>query len=178
MMPLIHKVMAPLRRQVGAMVNRARVQLVNDRSKTQSLQVVVLDDETREDVEHFQPAGFKSVPLANAEAVVLAVGGDGDHRIAVVVHDSKTRPTGWEPGETGIYNLTTGDLIRIKADGSIEITATSAIKIKAPLVEIDGDLKVNGEVSDAIGSMNQIRAAHNIHAHPPEASAPPSVLMV
>lgn len=177
MMGLIHKATAPLSRRITALVNRARVQLVNDKSKTQSLQVTVLEDETRDAVEHFQAAGFKSVPLVGAEALVLAVGGDGDHRIAVVVHDKKSRPTGWKPGETGIYNLTTGDLIHLKADGSIEITATRALKIKAPQVEIEGNVVVNGELSDRHGSLSQMRTTFNQHSHSANGSSTPAPIM-
>lgn len=173
MIAAFNQMLNPLRRAIAAAANRAVVHLVDDSSKTQLLQIEAREDEVREAVEHFQPAGFKSVPLAGSEAVVLAVGGNADHRVALAVHDKEARPTGWEPGEVGIFNLTTGDVIRLHADGTIDITATATVRITAPNVEIVGNLKVSGQISDAVGSMAQIRTTYNAHTHAAEGAAPP-----
>lgn len=178
MIAKLHAAVRAAQRQLTSLVNRAVVHLVNDQGKTQLLQVEAHVDEVRDEVEHFQPAGFVSVPLPGCEAVVVAVEGNGDHRIAVVVHDKRSRPTGWLPGETGIYNLKTGDLIRFRADGSIELTATSDVKIKAPVVRIEGRFEVTGDIADAQGSMGEMRAIFNAHGHTPTSSTPPSTPMV
>lgn len=178
MIAAMNKLLNPLRRTVGVLVNRAVVTLVSDTFKTQSVQIVAMVDEVRDAVEHMQPAGFKSVPLAGSEAIVLAIGGNGDHRVAVMVHHKDSRPQGWDAGDVGIYHQVTGDLIRIKADGSIEITAKAKVVIKAPTVRVEGNIEATGQISDAQGSMSEMRIAHNAHNHPPEATAPPSSPMV
>jgi phage baseplate assembly protein V len=166
--------LAPLRRGLATVVGRAIVQLVDDSLKTQNLQIVVRADEPREAVEHFQPAGFKSVPLPGAESVVLALGGNGDNRIAVVTHDKRHRPTDWEPGDVGLYHTVTGDLIWLRASGAIEVTASGDVSIKTGgKLTLDGDLFVSGDVHDGSTSMRQMRALYNQHSNPSNGSATP-----
>src|SRR5574343_1719270 len=165
MISVIHRVMAPLARQVAGLMTRAVVHRVNDATPTQSVQLTALAGETLDGVEHFQPAGFKSVPLAGAEALVAAIGGAAGHRVAVVVHDKTSRPDNWQPGDVGLYHLVTGDMIWLRANGAIEIHASKKLRITAPDLELVGNLKVSGSIADRHGSLDAVRAAYNSHAH-------------
>ena len=96
----IEKMLAPLRTRVANLVARAVVQLVNDGTKLQVVQLEVLEGETRDGCERFQEYGFTSVPLAGSEAVVLFVGGRRDHPLVVAVDDRRYRKKNLAAGST------------------------------------------------------------------------------
>lgn len=180
----LHRLLRPLAHRVAGMVNRAVVRLVDDSRRTQAIQLVVRADETRDRVEHFQPAGFKSVPLDGAEALVVAVSGNGDHRVAVVVHDKRHRPTDWAAGDVGLYHPTAKSLVWLRANGDVEVVAAGKLKIKAPKVEIEGDLMVDGNVrakgtvADHLSTLDRMREIYGQHGHGNNGSAPPVPPMV
>ena len=122
----IERLFAPLRNRIANLVARAVVQLVDDDAKLQLLQVGVLADETRGELERMQEYGFTSVPLPGAEATVLFVGGRRDHGIVVAVDDRRHRKTGLQPGEVAVYN-NAGAHVLLKADGSIEVHGTNVV---------------------------------------------------
>lgn len=110
---------APLRMRLANMLARGVVKRVNDAPKFQELQLIVGADETRDHVERVQQYGFTSRPHADAEAVVLFVGGRRDHGLCVAVDDRRYRIHVAE-GEVALY-ASAGQSILLKADGSIEI---------------------------------------------------------
>jgi phage baseplate assembly protein V len=125
------------------MVNRAVVTLVHDAHKMQELQLRVLAGETLDGIERFQNFGHTSRPLAGAEAVVLAAGGQRAHTIAVVVDDRRYRPTDLAEGESQVYNAF-GEYVYLKEDGTLAINARSKVHVTAPEVVADCDTaKVN-----------------------------------
>jgi phage baseplate assembly protein V len=122
----LSKLLAPLRTRIANMIARAVVQLVDDEAKLQMLQLGVLADETRDQVERVQNYGFTCVPLRGAEAVVLFVDGRRDHGLVVAVDDRRHRMAGLQPGEVAVYNHV-GASVVLKADGSVEVTGTSIV---------------------------------------------------
>jgi phage baseplate assembly protein V len=112
-------VLRPLANRLANSIARAVVQLVDDGTKLQLLQLGVLADETVDAAEHHQPYGLASVPLAGAESVVLFPGGDRSHPLVVVTSDRRYRPINGEPGQVALYHYT-GSKIVMLANGSIE----------------------------------------------------------
>lgn len=117
----INKLLRPLANRIANTVARAVVHLADDAKKQQLLQLGLLADETIDGAEHFHPYGFFSVPLEGAEAIVLFPNGDRSHGLALV-SDRRHRPTGGEPGESGIYN-NVGAIVRMTKDGDIIVRA-------------------------------------------------------
>ena len=144
---LIAPLIAPLKTRIANLVSRAVVQRVDDSDGMQLVQVAVLDTETRDEVERVQNYGFTAVPLADAEAVVLFVGGRRDHGLAVAVDDRRYRLTGLQPGEVALYDKN-GTTVILKTNGDVEITPASG------LMKVIGDV-----VADTISLKN--------HVHPP-----------
>lgn len=148
------RLLAPLKARLAMLVARAVVARVNDALKIQGLQVTVLAGETRDQVERFQNYGFTSVPKEGAEAVVLSVGGNRDHVLAIVVDDRRYRLKGLEGGEVALYSSVTGQTVILRQDGRVEIrapefdfVATGAVTIKGDTVEIEatgGTLSLKG----------------------------------
>lgn len=108
----------PLVARIANIAARGTVKFVKDSAKQQLVQLGVLDGETIDDAEHFQPYGFSSVPLGGGEAVVIFPNGDRSHPLVVAVADRRYRPTGGEPGEVIVYN-NTGAKIRLTKDGDV-----------------------------------------------------------
>ncbi len=154
---LVSKLMAPLQRRVRLMVARAIVELVDDSRKMQTVQVSLQADTLRDEVEHFQPFGFSSVPAAGAEAIVLTVGGTSDHPVTIVVDDRRYRPTSLAEGESCLYTLANGVRVLCKADGTVEI-GTEPSEFAARADRVDAELealkdKFNGHTHQAITSV-------------------------
>lgn len=124
----LDRLLRPLKTRIANLVSRAVVQLVDDSQRMQLLQLGVLDDESREDVERFQNYGFTSVPRDGAEAVVLFVGGKREHGLAIAVDDRRYRITNLNPGEVAVYS-DAGSSVVFKASGNIEITAAGAANV-------------------------------------------------
>jgi phage baseplate assembly protein V len=90
-------------------LERGQVMRSDATPKMQTLQVQVWgDDDVRDDVEHFEPAGLahKPSPPANgqgADALVGSLGG-ADHSVVLSVSDRRIRPTDLDDGDTTMYD--------------------------------------------------------------------------
>lgn len=109
-------------------IARGEVKLADDSEGMQRLQMEILEGEEIDEAEYFHPYGFGSVPLEGAEAVVLFPGGDRSHPLVVAVQDRRHRPTGKEGGEVYLYSQA-GQLVLLKADGSVEVSAAPGQKV-------------------------------------------------
>jgi phage gp45-like len=164
----LKNLLRPLASRVANTAARAVVQLVNDATGLQLLQLGVLAGETIDDAEHHQPYGFASVPLAGAEAVVVFPNGDRSHPLVTAVSDRRYRPTGGEPGQITLYNQTTPRLILLPS-GAVEIRSKDGTATKLP----------------TLADYEALRAAFNAHVHatagtgvPSPPTAVPSVIPV
>lgn len=141
------KMMGPLSRSIGNMVARAGVRMVKSGSKMQSLQLSILEGETADGVEHFEPFGFTSCPPTGAEAIVLFPNGDRSHGIAIVVADRRYRLTGLASGDAALHD-DRGQKVVLTATG-IVIDAV-AYTVNAPTM-INGTLNVTGAIIGGAG---------------------------
>jgi phage baseplate assembly protein V len=154
------------------------------------IKVELLRGELRQ-VELLQPFGFAYRPPDGSEAVILSIGGDRAHGVAIVAHDRRSGIPDLEPGECALYNQSgsatihltlSGDVrvvssaeVRIQAE-SVRVEASNEIHLDATTVRVSGDLDVTGAVSDQAGSMQEMRTFYNQHQHP--GGGPPAPPMV
>lgn len=110
----------PWRRRILLMIGKAIITAVKDTDNLQVLQVQLMGDEIKGDVERLAEYGFKSVPLPDSEAMAVAIGGDRSNMIVIATDDSARRPKNWKAGESGLYN-DQGLLIRLRKDGKLGI---------------------------------------------------------
>jgi phage baseplate assembly protein V len=155
----VREMVKPLATQVANLVSRAVVSRVNDGAKLQEVQVGLLADETRDNIERFQQYGFTSVPLEGAEAVVLFVGGRRDHGLAVAVDDRRYRLKDLEPGEVALYHKD-GASVVLRADGSVEVTPKPGAVVK-----LAGDGDALALASKVESRLAHLEAALNTHVH-------------
>lgn len=154
------------------MAVRGVVRRVDDAGQTQRVTVETHRGILRTDVEVLQPYGIAASPPAGAMTVVLAIGADQGDMVALPVACPGRRFGGLAEGEVVLYNAH-GTRIALRG-GIVEIKAAGEVQITAPTVRITGDLVVTGQVSDAAGSMQEMRDRYNTHNH---GGAGPSPIM-
>lgn len=111
------------------MIALAAVKSTNDKGGGQTATVEVHRHVERSDVDVLGIAGITSRPASGGEAVVLAVGGDQGHLVALPLQAPGNRMGGLEEGEVAVHNLK-GDRLHVKKDGSIESTSRKRVKSK------------------------------------------------
>ena len=99
----LNRLLDPLRRRVATLISRAVLAGVNAAPGCQTLQVTILADEPQTGVEHLEPYGFTSNPLAGSEGVILNVAGQRGAAIGLNFGDRRVRVTGLKSGEVCVY---------------------------------------------------------------------------
>lgn len=123
-----------------------------------------------------QHYGFSSAPLAGAEYVVIPIGGNSSHCVVVASEDGRYRLQ-LKDGEVSLYT-DEGDYVHMKRGRVIEVVTDellfkvkNKVRIETPLVEMSGDLHVEGsikadsEIEDHTRSMQADRDLYNVHDH-------------
>lgn len=144
------RAMQSLARRVTNLLSRGAVGLANAANKMQTLQISLLDDEAKTDVEHFEPYGFTSCPKAGAEVLAAFLDGDRSHGVVIVAADRRYRIQNLQAGEVAIYT-DEGDSIVLKRGRLVEVTthtlkinASTKVEMITPLLQVTGgDVKAD-----------------------------------
>lgn len=143
---------------------RGTVVLSNAASKMQALQMRLTAGEVKDDLEHFEPYGFTSNPLAGAEGITGFIGGDRSHGVLLVVADRRYRIRAMEAGEVAIYtdegdkiHFKRGRIIDIETD-TLNIKASTAVNFDTPLISQTGRIESQGD--QIAGGISQIEHLH------------------
>ncbi len=102
------------------------------------------------------PYGLHAVAEEQSYVLIISVNGNSEERICIPTSMLK-RPA-LVPGEVALFHPPTGTLIKldnagnvqIEAKGEVQVTSPTLVKITTPLVEIEGDLDVSGNVGIGI----------------------------
>lgn len=151
-------------------VARAVLDLVNDATKLQALQVTLQEGVVRDKVERFQNYGHTSAPHPGAEGVALAVGASTDHTVVIAVDDRRYRLKGLQAGEVALYDdmghkvyLTRNGIVIDGAGQLVKMQNLTKLRVEAG-IESTGDIK---DLCDGAGkTMAQMRTTYNGHNHP------------
>ena len=172
------KMLAPFARRLGNMLARGSVASANGAGKMRTLQIRMMADETKDNVEHFEPYGFTSEVMPGSEPIAAFFDGDRSHGVVLVVADRRYRLTGMKSGEVALYDdqgqkvyLTrTGIVINganlplvIQNVPTATIKAGTKVRFETPLLEVTGQIK---DMSDSTGkTMLAMRSTYNGHTH-------------
>lgn len=135
----------------------------------QTLQVKLTAGELKDGVEHFEPYGFTSNPLAGAEVLTLFLNGDRSHGVVVVAADRRYRIKELKSGEVAIYtdegdkvHFKRGRVIDIETE-TLNIKATTAVNFDTPVINQTGKIVSTGD--QVAGGISQITHIHtNVQA--------------
>jgi hypothetical protein len=106
--------------------------------------------------EVYYPYGYGASPHQGL-GVELAISGHPENKV-VFPYDPVSKWVGLNSGEVKIGNPKLNTSILFSHDGSIIINTTSA-------VIINGNLQVNGTISDSVGGLQAMRDTYNEHYH-------------
>lgn len=172
------RLLGGLQRGISNMLVRAVVRRLNSSSKNQMLQIQMIADELKDNIEHLEPYGFTSAAHTGAEAFAAFPDGDRSHGVVLVVADRRYRIKGLKDGEVAIYS-DEGDSIILKRDNKIEVNTKQFIVnaeektvFNTPLIETNAKIKALGniesasDVKDKTGTMEAMRDQFNGHTHP------------
>ena len=161
------KALKPLERRLAQAVLRAVVDAVDDERRLQLVQVSALHGEVQDGVERWQQYGFTSHPHPEAEAVLLAVGGQRSHAVAIAVDDRRYRLVGLERGEVAVYDDqgqylvlrrdridVFGKKLTVAIEGDADVTVGGNLTAQATSVEVSALLDATVQAAGAV----QVRA--------------------
>ena len=158
----IHRLVKGLRLSINLILGRGIVRAVDDTLPRQRLQVSLLNDEIRDNVERFQNYGFTSVPQIGAETVVIFSGGDRSNGVVIVSDDKRYRVKGLEKGEVCLYT-DEGDSITMKRGNLMALkTKTFSVEcgkaaLKAKSVAIDCDkAAIKNSAGEIVGIVSDL----------------------
>lgn len=190
---IIEKSLQPIVRRLRTLATRGVVKLVDPSTLMQQLQVAALGDELLDSIEHWEPYGFTSNPNSGAEALLLSLGADRDHTVAVNVADRRFRLKGMASGEVAVYtdegdviHFQRGNELLVDTMGKLTANAGSSATVTAPTVTVNGNTTINGtltvsgavlsqtSVADPTGTMQAMRDTYNSHNHPENDSGGPT----
>ena len=150
------RLLAPLYRSLSLMVGRCLLIAANDTLQRQNVQVRLLADEVADDIEHYQSAGFTSVPLPGAVGLFLASGGKRSGLAAFLLENKEKRLKGLEPGDAAVYHIAEGHHLVLKKDGvallvckRFEVQASDQVHFESPLATFSGRVEITGTSSAA-----------------------------
>lgn len=141
MSAVIRKFLAPLERRILASVRIGVAKLIFDDEGLQQLQTTALKADVKGRINRYQNYGLTSVPLPGAQPLLLAVGGAGNHTVAVAIDDARYRPQSLQPGEVCLYT-DEGDRVLFRRGRIIEVVAGDAVTVTAPEIRVYASVKV------------------------------------
>ncbi|WP_334130161.1 phage baseplate assembly protein V [Sneathiella sp.] len=164
------ELLRPVKSRLANILARGYVTLVDDRLKTQGLQISLMHGEPAEAVEHFQPYGFTYKPHPGAEVLAVFVSGDRGHGIALGVGDKRYRIRPLVDGEVAIYTDEDGN----EGKHRIHLKRGRVISIKCDVLNIDADTAINinshSITLTAEGTLTETSSEHRISTGDYEAS--------
>lgn len=147
--------------RVMMMFARGVLRGVDDSNGRQQVQVELLKDELRDNVEHMQNYGFTSHPTGG-DVAFAALGGNREQGIVLVVDDRRYRIP-LQAGEVAIYD-DLGNKVELLRD-MLRVTAVTKAQIVAPDIEIIGNVKIQGNVVTTGTITNNGKRVDSTHTH-------------
>lgn len=160
-------------RALGPTINRGRITAARVRNGRVLVDIEMVSGDVRSRVELLQPNGFTAVPGIGAGVVVMEIGGQRGHLVAMAGDDPALRVTDAGPGEIGIRDARGQQVVfrddGVQISGALKITVESSgeVVVIAPtirlgsasankLVALDGDPVTTG--GNVIASANKVYA--------------------
>lgn len=112
---IIKQVIRPIKNKVLLTIGRGVLLAAKDDKAIQQVQITLLADEVKDQVESMGHFGFSSNAPKGSDVVMVSVGGNRDHGIVVATEHRDHRFKNLDEGDTVLYNKN-GKYIHIKGD--------------------------------------------------------------
>lgn len=174
--PELNRILEPIRNRIRLMVARALiVATAEGKEGGIKLEINLGFEETRDELELVQQYGMSSRPSVGSQAVTLFLSGSRDSGVVIATKGMGSEMSfSLKEGEVALHtdegdsvHLKRGRIVAITTE-TLEIKATTAVKIDSPTVE------ATGEVSDSVGKLSAFRQHYNAHTHIGNLGAPTS----
>lgn len=149
---IIRRALLPIKRKVMLTIGRGVLMAVQDGKDLQQMQITLLADEVKGQVEHMGHFGFASRCPKGGDLVMVSVGGSRDHGIVIATEHREFRFKNLGDGESALYSkdgdyihLKNGNVIDIKTK-TLNIEAETSVNITTPIVNISKDVAVGGNM--------------------------------
>ncbi len=144
------RILQKLQDRILGMIGKAILSTVDDTTDIQLVKISGLAEEVQDGVERVQNFGFTSNPPENSETIVLYLGGNRDHPVAIAIDNARTRKKNLKAGESAIYTAF-DNFIHLREDGSILIEGSA--------------VHIAGENGKALITEDMV-SKFNSHTHP------------
>lgn len=143
---------------------RGVMTLADGAKKMRAVQVRLLADEIRDDLEHVEPYGFSSEPHPEAEAFTLFFDGDRSHGIVFTIADRRYRLKPLKTGEVAIFD-DLGQKVHLTREG-LEVYTPGwlhATVDKDAEITVGGNVTANvsGNVTETVGGDASVTVSGN-----------------
>lgn len=138
---------------IRAAVTRGKVMLATFAAVRTALQVALRYGETKDKIELMLPYGMSAIPLAG-DVLLLQIGGQRDHAVALCADDPSLRIPDLQPGEFGFRDARQQQIV-FRLD---RIEVTTPLKLVATITG-DCDLTIGGNLNCAVTGNATIDAA-------------------
>ena len=158
---IIRQTIRPIKNKILLSIGRGILLAAKDDKGIQQVQLTLLADEVKDQVESMAHFGFSSRPPKGSDLVMVSVGGNRDHGIVVASEHRESRFKNLAEGDSVLYNVN-GKYIHLKGD-NIE-ALVSKLKIENDSHEMVAVLSefmqevIDGLVFTAIGPQPWIPA--------------------
>lgn len=100
----VKDIVKPLQNKVLLLVGRGILMAVDDSKNIQQIQITLLADEVKDQVESFSHFGFTSNPPSGSDCIMLSVAGSRDHGVVIATENRELRLKGLASGDSAQYN--------------------------------------------------------------------------
>jgi phage baseplate assembly protein V len=163
--------------RIRNMLRIGRVKVIDDSEVVRRMQIYEGDlgafggKRLIDKVAHMAHFGLISVPPLESEVLLASLAGDRTQTIAIGTNHQPSRPTGYEAGDSGLYDVR-GQLLTLTEDGTIidaaglqvTIRNASKVRVECELLEVVGDVVARADGTRV--SLSDLRDVYNAHAHP------------
>ena len=136
---------------IATMIRRGTLKEFDARGSQHLARVTGLRGEELAGVPRFKEFGFSSHPPIGSTATIMALGGRSDRAMVVGIDHADHGPRDLETGHTSIYDAY-GNTVSL-VQKRIRIVSSGTVSIKAPVIILDGLVKLGGEDANKPASM-------------------------
>ena len=144
----------PIFNKIRTLISLFTLERTDDTKRPQEIKMTSLGGEA-EIIEHFQPFGLSGRPPSGSIGIMLSVGGNRSHGVAICIDGNDVTVENLMDGETAVYN-NHGKKIVLKQD-RIEVTGD---------IMVTGNITATGDVTATHVMRGEISLTGHVHAIP------------